>query len=130
MGTTMDASLYGSITFQSVQDNVRIDLPACQGDPEDFTRYCKTAWHELLHTYPALWRHFDTATSAIVEIPEDAPDNAEAFPVTLDGRRIPIEAMVRALVDARSSLKAEQMARLKLDMAIYSSEQGIDIRNR
>jgi hypothetical protein len=126
----MDPALYGAITFQSVIDNVLSDVPACPADEDQLRRYCKTAWHDLMHTYPSLRRHFNTTTSAIVEIPEDAPEDAQSFPVTLDGRRIPIEAVVRALADYRSALKPEQLARLKLDMATYASEQGIDIRNR
>jgi hypothetical protein len=124
----MDASLYGTITFQSVSDNIRIDGPACPAQDEEIFRYCKTAWHEMKHTYPSLRRYFDSTTGTITEIPEDAPEDAQSFPVTLDGRRIPIEAMVRSLVDYRSSLKPEQLARLKLDLETFASEQGIDVR--
>ena len=124
-GTTLDASLYGNITFASVADNVRIDLPACVAADDDITRYCKLAWHELIHTYPALQRYFNPTDGTITPIPENAPDDADAFAITLDGRRIPIEAYIRSLIDVRSALKQEQLARIKIDNATFESEQGI-----
>ena len=122
----MDPSLYGDITFADVEANVRIDIPACSAEHPDFVRYCQKAWHEIIHTYPGLQRYFDPVAGTITQIPEDAPDDAEAFPITMNGRRIPIEALVRSLVDYRSALKPEQLARLKVDDSIFNSEQGIN----
>ena len=122
----MDSSLYGWITFASVEENVRIDVPACQAEHQDFIRYCHKAWHEIIHTYPALQRYFNPADGTITQIPENAPQDAEAFPVTMNGRRIPIEALVRSLVDYRAALKPEQLARLNADDKTFAQEQGIN----
>ena len=125
MPVAMDASLYGAITFSSVADNIRVDLPACAASDTEITRYCKLVWHEMIHTYPALQRYFNESTGAIQELPDVAPETAAAFPVTMDDRRIAIEAKVRALCDVRSALKPEQLARLKVDEGVFAEEQGI-----
>jgi len=117
-----------AITFQSVIDNVRKDIPVCDATDPDIVRYCHRAWHEMFHTYPSLRRAFNTTTGAVTEIAEDAPEDATEFPDVLDGRRIPIEASVRASIVFKSKMDDAQAKRYKIEIETFTNEQGIDNR--
>jgi hypothetical protein len=117
-----------AILFTEVEQMVRTDLDqtaAAQISPDDFARYCREVYHELLHTKPDLQSVFNATTGAITDLPGTIDPAASAFPDALDNRLLAILAGVRARVTKRFLTSDPQIARYKIENTEFNAEQGI-----